>query len=336
MNRWTVACACASLLCVALASPASAAEPAFAVVEKVSGNLGFFDANGDWVKEVKVGQHPHEMAFSPDGRYIYVTDYGVLDMRERAPGGNTISVVDTKSRIKVDAIGLGKYLRPHGIDVDPANGNLLVTVDLPRGTLLVIDPRTKAVAKHYDVHGQSPHIVALAPDHRWAYVANTDSNEVAAIDLWSGKVRTIRAGARPQGMAFSPDFERLYVANSGGNSISVIDTKTQSHAGEIETGKGPVRLAVTPDGGTVIYALQLGRAVGFADTKALREESQIALPGEPVSLTLSADRHSAFSSVQSQDKIFVISIAGRRLEKVISAPPGSGPDPVRPLQAPPL
>jgi hypothetical protein len=89
---------------------------------------------------------------------------------------------------------------------------------------------------------------------------------------------------------------------------------------------------VTPDGNTVIYALQAGQAVGFANTKTLQEEKQIPLPGQPVSLTLSADQRSAFSSVQAQDKIFVISIADRKIERVITAPAASGPDPFRPLR----
>jgi hypothetical protein len=56
------------------------------------------------------------------------------------------------------------------------------------------------------------------------------------------------------------------------------------------------------------------------------------LPGQPVSLTFSADNKYAFSAVQSQDKIFVISLVTRKIEKVISAPAGAGPDPYLPLR----
>jgi YVTN family beta-propeller protein len=309
----------------------SSAEPGFVAVEKISGHLGFFDANGSCVKEVKLGGHPHEMAFSPDGRYVYVTDNGVLWMTEGGQGGNTVSVVDTKTRTKVGVIDLGKYRRPHGIDVDPQTGNILVTTELP-SALLVLDPRTRTLLRHYAVHGEAPHMVLLGPDRRWAYVSNTNTNSLAAVDLASDEVKAIPVGQRPQGTAFSPDFKRLYVANSGGDSITVIDTGSQSRIARIHTGRGPVRLAVTPDGNTVIYALQAGQAVGFANTKTLQEEKQIPLPGQPVSLTLSADQRSAFSSVQAQDKIFVISIADRKIERVITAPAASGPDPFRPLR----
>ena len=81
-----------------------------------------------------------------------------------------------------------------------------------------------------------------------------------------------------------------------------------------------------------IYALQLGNAVGFADVKTGKEVAQIPLPGQPVSLTLSADRKHAYCSVQAQDKIFEISIADRRIVRVIDTPKGAGPDPVYPIR----
>ena len=59
---------------------------------------------------------------------------------------------------------------------------------------------------------------------------------------------------------------------------------------------------------------------------------QVKLTGPPVSLTFSADNRYAFSSVQSQDKIFVIPLATRKIENVIAAPAGSGPDPYLPLR----
>ena len=117
------------------------------------------------------------------------------------------------------------------------------------------------------------------------------------------------------------------------NSIGIIDTQAKARIGDIPTGKGPVRIMVTPDGRTLIYALQTGEAVGFANPETRQEEAQVKLTGQPVSLTLSADYRYAFSAVQSQDKIFVIPLASRKIEKTISAPEGSGPDPYLPLPA---
>ena len=316
-----------------LAAYASAADvkPAYVAVEKASGHVGFFDAQGKVLKEVAIGGHPHEMSFSPDGRYLYTTDNGVLWMTEGGQGGNTVSIVDTRAETLVGTIDLGKYRRPHGIDTDPKTGNLLVTTELP-SMLLMIDPRARKIIREIDIKGKAPHLVKLAADGVWAYTSNTDTGTVSAVNLQTGEVKLIPVGERPQGMAFSPDGRRLYVTNLNSNNITIVDTQAKTRIGDIATGKGPVRIQVTPDGKTLVYCLQVGEAVGFANAETRKEETQIKLPGQPVSLTFSADQRTAFSAVQSQDKIFVIPLATRKIEKVISAPAGAGPDPYLPLR----
>ena len=322
----------AATLCGGGIDYAADAKAAYAAIEKVSGHVGFFDADGKVLKEVRIGGHPHEMVFSPDGRYVYTTDNGVLWMTETGQGGNTVSIVDTRSQTLSGTIDLGKYRRPHGIDVDSKTGNLLVTTELP-SMLLLVDPRARKVVKEFDIKGKAPHLVKLAAGGQWAYTSNTDTGTVSAVNLQTGEVKVIPVGERPQGMAFSPDGRRLYVTSMNGNSISIIDTQAKTRIGDIPTGKGPVRIMVTPDGKTLIYALQTGEAVGFANPETRQEEAQVKLTGQPVSLTLSADNRYAFSAVQSQDKIFVIPLASRKIEKIISAPAGSGPDPYLPLPA---
>ena len=80
-----------------LASGAADVKPGYVAIEKASGHVGFFDSGGKILKEVKIGGHPHEMTFSPDGRYLYTTDNGVLWMTETGQGGNTVSIVDTRT-----------------------------------------------------------------------------------------------------------------------------------------------------------------------------------------------------------------------------------------------
>jgi len=307
------------------------ARNGYVAAEKASGHVGFFDADGKVIKEVYIGGHPHEMALSPDGDYVFTTDNGMLWMTDPGQGGNTVSIVDTRSRSLAGTIDLGKYRRPHGIDVDPMTGNLLVTTELP-SMLLMIDPRERKILKEYDVKGKAPHLVRLAADGVWAYTSNTDTGTVSAVDLRTGEVKVIAVGERPQGMAFSPDGRLLYVTNLNSDSISIVDTESKTRIGEIPTGKGPVRIMISPDGNTAVYALQTGEAVGFANTRTRREEAQVKLTGQPVSLTFSADNRYAFSAVQSQDRIFKIGLATRKIEEVISAPPGAGPDPYLPLR----
>jgi YVTN family beta-propeller protein len=316
-----------SLALVFLAVSAFGQEADLAVVQKVAGSVGFYTREGKFISDVKVGEHPHEAVLSLDKRLLYVTDNGILWMTYKGEGGNTISIVDVKARKKVGVIDLGTNRRPHGIDLDPKTGHLVATTENPSG-LVLMDPVARKVLRKYDVKGEAPHMVRLGPDSRIAYVSNTNSGTLAAVNLETGETKTIPTGARPQGTVFSRDQKTMYVANSEANTISIVDVDKFQVTGTIQTGKWPCRLAVSPDGKSLVYALQTSEAVGFADLDARKEVKQVPLGGKLLSLTLSSDGRYAYSSAQEQDKIFVISLAERKLVRTIETPKGSGPDPV--------
>ena len=50
------------------------------------------------------------------------------------------------------------------------------------------------------------------------------------------------------------------------------------------------------------------------------------------SISLSTDGQLAYSSVQEEDRIYVISIPERKIAGVYDTPKGTGPDPVIPLR----
>src|SRR5690349_18516335 len=122
------------------------ASPYMAVIQKVSGSVGFYTENGKQVGLVKVGSFPHEGVLSSDGRLLYVSDNGVLWMTEDAMGGNTISVIDTRAMKKVDTIDLGRFHRPHGIAL--VGDSLVATTERPFG-LVLVDPKRRAVIRDF-------------------------------------------------------------------------------------------------------------------------------------------------------------------------------------------
>lgn len=320
------------LLLLGVAVSATGQSPAFVVGEKAAGSIGFYDAEFHRIGGAKVGTHPHEIALSPDRKTLYVADNGVMWMTETSAGDNTVSIVDIASMKRTATIDLGQFRRPHGITYDASSNHVYVTTEKP-SKLLVLDPKTLKIVRTYDVKGQAPHIVKLDHQREWAYVSNTDTGTLSAIKLSSGEVISMPSGERPQGQAMSPDGRTIFVANSGGNSISIFDLQQKKNVGHIETsGKAPVRLVVTNDGKTLIYALQEGRTVGFADIASRKELLEIPLGGRPVSMSLSLDGKMAYCSVQEEDEINIISVAERRVLRVVHTPKGMGPDPVVPLR----
>lgn len=318
-----------SVLVLLVAGSEMASE--LVVVEKGSGQVGFYSSAGKLLTEAPIGGHPHEMAVSVDGRYGFTSDNGVMLMTEKTEGGNSVTMVDLQARKKVVSIDLGPNRRPHGIDFDPATGHVMVTTELP-SALLILDPEKRAVIDRYDIKGKAPHMVVLGPDHRTAWITCTDTGNVAVVDLVTRNVDLIPVGARPQGLVFSPDHSRLYVANSDGYSVTVIDAGTRKVAGEIPVGgshSGPVRVAVTKDGKTAIAALQLDHAIAFSNTMTMKQETLIPLPGSPVSMSLSADGKLAYCSIQEMDTVYVVSVAKRKIVRTFKTPAGAKPDPVR-------
>jgi DNA-binding beta-propeller fold protein YncE len=309
---------------------AHAQKPTLVVVEKIAGAVGFYTDDGKRVGGAQVGKHPHEVIISPDQKQLYVSDNGILWMTEAGEGGNTISIVDIATMKRVGAIDLGQYRRPHGMDIDRKNGRLVVTIENPDG-LLLIDLASRKVLRKYDVKGADPHMVLLSADGRTAYVSNTASNALAAVNLDSGEVKMLAAEARPQGATWSRDGKFIYLTNSDGNSILIFDAATSRRSGRIATCNGPGRIAVTPDGKTVVYNCQAGQAVGFADIATRKQTTVIPLGGNPLSLTMSVDGGFAYAGIQDQDKVIVVSVPDRKILRTIQTPKSSGPDPALPL-----
>lgn len=305
---------------------ASAAHPDLLVVEKKNNSVGFYTSAGRRVEGVLVGETPHEVALSRDGRFAYVTDNGVLWMDYDGPGGNTISIIDIQLRKRVGTLPLGKFHRPHGISLDPHSSRAFVTSENP-DRLVLVDLDARAVIRDFDNGGVDPHMVTFGLDG-WGYVSNTASGTVGAVHAASGELRLIEVGKGPQGSLLSRDGTKLWVTCLDERRIDVIDTASKSVIGSISTGPGVNRLVATDDEGLLVYSLQAGEAVGIADPHTLKELAQIPLGGAPLSISLSKDDRHAFAGVQDEDQIWIVSVRDRKVVQVIDTPPGTGPDPV--------
>lgn len=92
--------------------------------------------------------------------------------------------------------------------------------------------------------GVEPNGVAVTPDGKFVYVANTVDGTVSvlAVDVTQQPVAqvvaTLDVGTEPYGVAITPNGQKVYVTNARSNSISVIDVATNTVVKEI-TNVGP-------------------------------------------------------------------------------------------------
>jgi YVTN family beta-propeller protein len=312
-----------------LAVPATAE---LLVLHKGHSSLGFYTDQGKWIASAPVNPHPHEMVFSNDGRYAYTTDNGTMRIEQAGTGGNTVSIIDLKERKKVGEISTGRFRRPHGIDIIRSTGQLLVSTELP-DQLLLLDPVKKEIVRSWETGGKTAHMVVVTPDGKQAFISNSTSANVSAIELATGRVKMIPTGARPEGSVVSKDGRRLYVCNRDGSSVSVIDTGKLEVTQTIRTSPGPVRIALTPDERFAVFGLLDERGVEWIDTRAGKVAGRVDLPaelGQIVSLHLSHDGRIAYAANENMDTVYQVSLAEKRIVHTFKTAKGHAPDPVVP------
>src|SRR5271166_1623350 len=99
-------------------------SPALLVLHKGDNAMAIVDpANGKVVGRVPVGQDPHELAVSDDGKLAFASNYSGNSDR----GGNSLSVIDIAARKELHRVELSPLARPHGLWF--AGGKLYFTAE---------------------------------------------------------------------------------------------------------------------------------------------------------------------------------------------------------------
>jgi YVTN family beta-propeller protein len=190
--------------------------------------------------DINVGINPYDLAVSPDGSQLWVTDTGP----QTGPGLPTDVKVISTATDKVTAT-LSLPSAPDQIEFSPSGATVYVTT---AAGLWIFNAATDQVTGV--IHGLGdPHGIAISPDGSTVYVTSTLQNLVEVISAATDRVTgTVPVGQLPWGMALSADGSTLYVANPDSDTISVIGTKTDTVTSTIPLSGGPDVLALTPDG----------------------------------------------------------------------------------------
>jgi YVTN family beta-propeller protein len=102
--------------------------------------------------------------------------------------------------------------------------------------------------------------MAVSPDRKSVYVANTGSDTVSVLntaDNTVAKTIALPHRSRPIGVAVSPSGRYLYTADGGANRVSVLDTGAKRVVASVRVGTQPLSVAVAPDG-KAVYAANSG------------------------------------------------------------------------------
>lgn len=295
----------------------SAAAETLLVVRKTDIAVDFMDpGSGLRLASVQVGDAPHEISVSPDGRHAVVSNYGT-----REQPGSTLSIVDLEQPRELRAIDLTPHTRPHGVAWFAAD-RIAVTTEGSQH-LLVVDPVTGHVVRAIETAQETSHMVVVSADARRAYVTNIGSGTTTAIDLVEGrKLADVATGAGSEALALTPDGRELWVAARADGTIAIVDSATLEVKTRLPLPGVPIRIAMTPDGRTALITCagtgelvvfdartrrELGRAKvtgPLAAGAAARPFARLA-PGSvlPVGLLVSRDGRSAYVAATMGDRV---------------------------------
>lgn len=202
---------------------------------------------------------PVEGAYSPDGKYLYFTNYAMY----------------------------GKGFTKEGTDkCSPADG-------YDKSFLSRLDLETLKIDAVYSV-GSVPKVVKVTPDNKYILVSNWCSYTVSVISVEKEKVvKTIKIGRYPRGIAISADSTYAYVVEMGGSNIHRIDLSDFSKT-LIPIGVNPRAVELSPDNKTLYATLNVSGRVISWDLEANRAINSVKTGATARSLAISGDGSALF------------------------------------------
>jgi YVTN family beta-propeller protein len=275
-----------------------------------------------------VGNDPHEVIASTDGKTAYVSNYG---------GGayNTLAVIDLVEQKPLPQVDLGALRGPHGLDF--VGGKVWFTAEAAKA-IGSYDPASKKVDWILGTGQNRTHMVLVSHDLKRIITSNVSSGTVSIIEKTAGHPPGPPPGPPPSGMQgppprpmgppggdcdetlvkvgngsegfdVSPDEKELWVANAQDGTISIIDLASKK---VIETlaanAHGANRLKFTPDGKHVFVSCLGGTDEIIFDAATRKEIKRIGVGRGAAGIVMQPDGTRAFVACSPDNYVVVIDL----------------------------
>lgn len=197
------------------------------------------------IATLAVGNGPHEVAVSPDGRWAVVTIYG-----DRAAPGHTLAVIDLSlpTPAVTRTIELGQYTRPHGVAFASGGSTLLVTSESTQ-RLVLLDFGSGVVDTALATNGRGSHLVAAQRDGRRAWTGNITDGTITEFDIGARRtLRTYPGAPADEAIAATPGGVQVWVGSNQTHVVNVFDAAKGEKIATLEGFGMPYRIGISRTG----------------------------------------------------------------------------------------
>jgi len=235
---------------------------------------------------------PVEGTFSPDGKYLYVSNYAMYGKGYNKEGTDTCSPSDgydksfvyriNRSNYKIDAVyPVGSV--PKVVEVTPDNKYVLVA-NWCSYTVSVISVEKNKVVKTVKI-GRYPRGIAINNDSTKAYVAEMGGSKVHVIDLQDFTTTFIPIGSNPRAIVLSPNNSTMYVTMNLSGKVASWDLINNKAGKSVKTGNAARSLAINTDGSQLYVVNYKSDTMSRVRTSDMKVTQNIKVCNEPIGIT---------------------------------------------------
>ncbi len=296
-TRHLLLCALSLAAIPVLAGAQSTPRAALLALSKQDHTLSIVDpADLRVVARIPVGDDPHEVIASADGKTAYVSNYGFGAF-------HSLAVIDLVSQTRQPSIDLGALRGPHGLDFKL--GKVWFTAEAAKA-IGSYDPAAGKIDWIIGTGQDRTHMLYVFSDGKRIVTTNVNSATVTIMEKTEGraggpppgmppppggmpgmapgpggpppgmmprppggdwKLTVIPVGRGSEGFDVSPDGKEAWVANAQDGTVSVIDIAAKKVTATLAANvPGANRLKFTPDGRLVLITAQQALVVLDAAT----------------------------------------------------------------------
>ena len=235
---------------------------------------------------------PVEGAFSPNGDYLYVTNYAMYGKGFNREGTDKCSPADNYDRSFVYRINTATWeidaayrvgVVPKVVEVTPDNKYVLVT-NWCSYDLSVISIEKQKVVKTIKI-GAYPRGIAVSNDSQFAYVVQMGGAVIHKINLSNWQRTQLNVGSNPRAVVLSPDNSFLYATLNSSGRVVAMDLTTNKVVRSVKTGSASRSLDISADGTALYVVNYTSDTVSKVRASDFKVMQKINVCNEPIGIT---------------------------------------------------